>query len=299
MKSYLYFTTFLLLFATALNHVYASRQGDLNMETFANLSYHDIYDHPIMLVNGVYEGAPFVPEGAARPRVQIAKTLFTLSDLDQDGEQDAAVLLTESSGGSGENNYLAIVSRQDGRLTNITTRLIGDRIQIISLRSQRDQLLLEFVTTGPGEPLCCPTLKLRNTYRLENGKLIEVSSERLGQLTLADLEGVNWRLSRFGRNELVPEDLVITAVFKSGKVTGSAGCNRYFADLKGISPKEISIGLAGTTRMGCPKPVMTMEDRYLSTLQSVNRFIFVLGELALIYQNGQTLGMMLFTREQR
>lgn len=58
-----------------------------------NIEYRGIYDNAVTLRDGVYEGEPFVPGGASRPRVELLDMLPVLHDLDGDGIDDAAVLL--------------------------------------------------------------------------------------------------------------------------------------------------------------------------------------------------------------
>jgi len=55
-----------------------------------------------------------------------------------------------------------------------------------------------------------------------------------------------------------------------GKVTGSAGCNQYFADYS-ISGSSLTIGPAGSTKKYCGEPagLMAQEQSYLSLLGSV------------------------------
>ena len=88
----------------------------------------------------------------------------------------------------------------------------------------------------------------------------------------------------------------ITASFDGDKVTGSAGCNNYFATVSAPTPYELTIGLAGTTRMACPAPQAAAEDRYLEALANVTQFSFVLGKLALSYRLGDDHGSLMFER---
>ena len=41
-------------------------------DTLRNLTYLDIYDHPVTLKDGLFEGEPFVSGGAAPPRLEFA-----------------------------------------------------------------------------------------------------------------------------------------------------------------------------------------------------------------------------------
>ncbi|MBP2677894.1 MAG: hypothetical protein H6Q82_959 [Deltaproteobacteria bacterium] len=262
-----------------------------------NNEYRGIYENAVILRDGVYEGEPFVPGGASRPRVELTDMPPVLHDLDGDGIDDAAVLLAESSGGSGAFTYLAVVSCRDGRAVNIGTIGLGDRVMIRSMAGQEGGIVVEFVEAGPGEPLCCPTRNVRNRYRLRDGKLLLASSEGQGTLSLADLRGVTWRLSRLGRNGRVPEGVKVTAVFGDSRVSGSGGCNRYSAGVVEPGPLEISIGPVASTKMACPDPAGEFEDRFFSALQASNRFGFLLGNLALHYGKGDARDTMIFERK--
>ena len=262
-----------------------------------NIEYGGIRDNTALLRDGVYEGEPFVPGGASRPRVELIDMPPVLHDLDGDGIDDAAVLLAESSGGSGVSTFLAVVSCRDGRAVNVGTTGIGNRVMIRSMVGRDRGIVVEIVATGPGEPLCCPTRKVRNKYHLREGRLHLASSEDQGPLSLADLEGIPWRLVRLGRNERVPEGVKVTAVFRDGKVSGSGGCNRYSAAVTGTGPLEFSVGPAASTRMACPDPAGGFEDRYFSALQAADRFGFLLGNLVLHYGKGDARETMMFERE--
>jgi heat shock protein HslJ len=138
---------------------------------------------------------------------------------------------------------------------------------------------------------------VRNIYRLRDGNLLLASSEAQGTLSLADVKGVTWRLSRLGRNERVPEGVKVTAVFEDGRVSGTGGCNRYSAGVVETDPGGFSIGPAASTRMACPDPAGGFEDRYFSALQTANRFGFLLGNLVLHYGKDDARETMMFERE--
>jgi hypothetical protein len=96
-------------------------------------------------------------------------------DLDGDGVADAAVLLVENSGGSGAFIYLAAVLNQDGEPNNQTTALLGDRVQVESLKIETGQIQIEMLTHGPDDPLCCPTQETTASYTLEALELLHFS----------------------------------------------------------------------------------------------------------------------------
>ena len=262
-----------------------------------NIEFGGIYDNAVPLRDGVYEGEPFVAGGASRHRVELLDVPPVLHDLDGDGIDEAAVLLAESSGGSGVSTYLAVVSCRDGRAVNVGTTGLGNRVMIRSISGKEGAIVVEVVATGPGEPLCCPTRNVRNTYRLRTGNLLLASSEDMGTLSLADVKGIPWRLSRLGRNERVPEGVRVTAVFGEGRISGSGGCNRYSAAVVETGPLGFSIGPAASTKMACPDPAGGFEGRYFSALQAADRFGFLLGNLVLHYGKGDARETMTFERE--
>ncbi len=253
------------------------------MEQIRNLTFRGIYEDQVRLDNGRYQGEPFVAGGASRPTVELAEGLGAVGQLEGLDETAVAVFLTEDSGGSGRNIYLAVVAEQSGTAENVATGLIGDRVGIRALRIEQGRLVVDLVVAGPDEPACCPTQKRSTRYRLENGTLVAESSEDMGPLSLADLEGVTWKLSRWSRGEPVVDNVEVTAAFETGNVSGRSGCNRYFGAIAGAAPDELEIGPLGVTKMLCPEPLMAVESRFLGALESATRYGFVMGRLAFTY----------------
>jgi len=266
------------------------------LEELSNVAYAGIYDEPVQLVNGAYEGKPFVPGAAARPRVELLSDLYVTADIDGDGTEDAFVLLNASSGGTGQLLYLAAVAHAAGEARNVGTVRIGDRVDVMALRAANGKATLEYVAAGPGEPACCPTLMVSGVYGLQDGGLVELSREELGTLSVAQLAGAPWRLTRLGAGDPVPDGVSITAEFESDRISGSAGCNHYFAAVKAPTPYELHIGPVGATRMACPPPQMEAEDRFLKALENATQFSFVLGKLVITYEQDGAYLLLVFER---
>ena len=266
------------------------------LQAMGDIPYAGIYDAPVQLVDGLYEGEPFVPDGAARPRVELLRDLHATGDIDGDGVDEAWVLLNESSGGTGQFLYLAAVSQAGGSPRNIGTLAIGDRVKVMGLEAEGDTATLDYVAPGPREPACCPTQMISGVYGLKDGTLTELAREERGTLSLKQLEGTTWRLQRYAWSEPVPVGTSITAVFEGDRISGSAGCNRYFATVSAPSPYELDIGPAGTTRMSCPPPEAAAEKRYLRALESAIQYSFLLGKLAVSYRLDDEHGTLIFER---
>ena len=262
----------------------------------ANIAYSGIYEQPVQLVDGVYEGQPFVPDGASRPRVELLRDLYATGDIDGDGTEDAWVLLNESSGGTGQILYLAAVTHTAGEPRNLGTIAIGDRVDVISLEADDPDVRLDYVTAAPGEPACCPTLMIRGVYGLKDGQPTELSREERGALSLAELAGQTWRLARFDWNEPVAEAISITAEFDGDRISGTAGCNSYFGTIEAPTPYALTLGPMGWTRKACPPSQMEAEDRYLKALQAATQFSFVLGRLSISYALNEEPRALIFER---
>ncbi len=96
------------------------------------------------------------------------------------GQDVAAVLLWENSGGSGIFATLEIMADQDGVPTVVASAFLGDRVDVISLTIADDQVVVEMVTQGPDDPMCCPTQLVRQTYTLDGDQLTMANEEVLG-----------------------------------------------------------------------------------------------------------------------
>ena len=110
----------------------------------------------VTLINGRWQGEPFVKGGASRTVVTFVRDFHLIADLDVDNMDDAVVLLNENSGGTGQNLYLAVVKSVNGKLQNVATKLIGDRVQIKIARIEKGQIFFEIVRAGKEDAACCP-----------------------------------------------------------------------------------------------------------------------------------------------
>jgi hypothetical protein len=152
---------------------------NLTVEKLKDAGYQGIYQEPIQLTDGTYEGEPFVEGGASRPTVTFIEP-YAFGDLNGDGVDDAVVLLVESSGGSGSFVYMAAVLNQKGKPENVDTLLLGDRAQVQSLTIADGQISVTMVTHGPDDPMCCPTQEVEQIYELQENKLVQTAGEVIG-----------------------------------------------------------------------------------------------------------------------
>ncbi len=254
------------------------------IEEIGDATIEGIYDDPVLLEGGAYEGEPFVEGGASMPRVKLLD-FYRTGDMDGSGVDETVAFLSESSGGSGTVLFVAVMGRQDGEIENIGTTIVGDRVQLRDARVENGSVVLDVLQAGPDDAMCCPGELATRAWRLDGGDLVEIETEApTRRLAVAELEGVQWTLRRFGWSDPYGGEPPITIVFDGERVAGSSGCNRDAATIaEGDVPGRISVGQAGGTMMACPDEVMKVERRYLGALAAVSDYGFMLGDLVLTY----------------
>jgi heat shock protein HslJ len=271
-----------LLAGCADRPVEAVAAAPITAEELANAYYLGIYDEPVRLSDGEYVGQPFVAGGAARPRVLLIPRFSLAGDLTGDGNEEAVVLLAESSGGSGTFDYIAVMSRSGNDVVNIGTAALGDRVQIRDASLEDGRVRIDVVQGGPKDAACCPTQKATRSWAIENDQLVEVETEVEGPLSGNDLEGVEWVLVSLGEGEDTPAEPELTLVFDGERVAGHSGCNRYMGGVTvGDGNNELEFGPLAGTMMACPPDLMDLERKYLKALAGARRFSFLVGQLVL------------------
>ncbi|MBW1855842.1 MAG: META domain-containing protein [Deltaproteobacteria bacterium] len=259
-------------------------------------TYSGIYEHMITLKDGRWEGKPFIAGGASRPTVGLVKDFRLTGDLNGDGAMEHVVVLWENSGGTGTQNYLAVMGMLEGRLVNLSTTLIGDRVQLQAGRINNGKIEIDVIQHGLDEPACCPSQKATRIWSLDGKELTLKETLLKGKLSLADLEGLEWVLFRIKRGQALSVKPEVTLRFDGEKIVGKSACNSYFAAVResGDMAGGISISHVGMTKMACQEEIMNLERRYFEALEEVVKFSFLGGKLALNWKKGETGHTMLF-----
>ena len=275
-------------------------QGEtLTLEQLKNATYSGFegLTESVTLVDGKWEGKPYTEGGVVRPQVSFVGDIHLIGDLNNDGKDESVVLLEYWPGGTGHFLHLAVVAYQQGKLENVATALVGDRVQIRKAQIENGRIVLELVEAGPKDAACCPGNLATRQWSLSSAdSLSEVAAATdSGRLSLETLSSTEWVLKAWNLNEPVPEQPPVTLTFKKGRFLGSSGCNRYFAPVQpGYAPGDVTVGVVGATRRACPEAIMTVEDRFLKYLSNVNKFSFFIEQLALSYQEDGASKVMLF-----
>jgi len=153
-------------------------ENELSLMDLMSFTYEGIYEQPVRLDNGAFEGEPFQAGGASRPTVTLANYAF--GQLNDDGIEDAAVVLVENSGGSGSFYYLTAVVSQDGGFANAATTLLGDRLALQSLSVDAGEITLQTLSHAPDDPMCCPSLQIPYVYAFRENWLAKIAPKAEG-----------------------------------------------------------------------------------------------------------------------
>jgi heat shock protein HslJ len=255
----------------------------------------------VKLVNGKWKGRPYKKGSASRPVVSLIGDFRITGDLDGDGTDDAVVLLNYAPGGTGQLLHLALMARKKGKIQNLATALIGDRVQIRDVRIEQKRIFVDVIQAGPKDAMCCPGEVTTREWTLEpGGKLNRYTvTAKPARLTLETIGNTEWILRSWDSKQPAPTRPAVTLVFKDGRFTGSSGCNNYFAPVKeGKIPGDVEVGAAGTTRKSCPANEMSVERRFLEQLVRVRKFGFLVTQLALSWEKEGVWKTMLFDKRQ-
>ena len=111
-------------------------------------------------------------------------TFYALRDMVALGQLNdsnaAAVVTVQNGGGSGIFYGLHIMQEEDGKPRQVAATLLGDRTPILDLAIVDNQVVVDFVTQGPDEPMCCATQRTLAKFALEGTDLKNVSVTPIG-----------------------------------------------------------------------------------------------------------------------
>jgi heat shock protein HslJ len=271
--------------------------GEITVELARNAAISGVYDTTVTLTDGVFEGAPFDQGGASRPRLIVMRDLVAFGNLDGAPGDEAAMMLAENSGGTGEMVYLSVIGPRGGAPASIGTIAVGDRTKIVTFGISGADVEMEVVEAGPNDPACCPTQVATRVYALEGGDLKLKGSEVKGTLSMALFAGAEWTAVEIDGVPISGVDRRPTATVAGDRIAGFGGCNRYTGQIKETSPGEIAIGPIAGTRMACPEPEMQLEDRFFASLGKTVRYSFLAGRLVLSGMDGDTMRSVMLTRK--
>ncbi len=148
----------------------------LAVEALANATYLSEWTQSgeAPLTDGEYR-EPAAPGSATETVVMLTEHMVVMQL--EDGQPAAAAILVTDPGGSGTFYDLHVLIAVEGVATDIATAPLGDRVQINSLTvNENGVIAIDMITSGPDDPLCCPTQRVLQTYIVQRGELVEGST---------------------------------------------------------------------------------------------------------------------------
>jgi hypothetical protein len=139
---------------------------------YRNATY-QVEGQPVTLLNGVSE-----VESAPGSATKVITRYFgneAFGDLNGDGKQDVAFLITQEGGGSGTFFYVvaALATDQDYQGTNAV--LLGDRIAPQTTIIENGTIVVNYADRNPGESFTVqPSVGVSKYLKVVEGKLVEV-----------------------------------------------------------------------------------------------------------------------------
>ena len=117
----------------------------------------------VQLTDGVYQTG--TPGGEDYISVNVLNFVAS-GDLDGDGADEVAALVSENYGGTGVFVFLVAYSEVNGTLTFRTSIIVDDRPQVNAMSIDNGEIYLDVVVHVVDDPMCCPTLRTARHYRL-------------------------------------------------------------------------------------------------------------------------------------
>jgi hypothetical protein len=146
---------------------------ELTLKQLKNMTYkvEDATKGRAILRSGKFADKPFEPGAASRLEVFFGDKVAH-GDLNGDGTSDAAVILWESSGGSGTDVLIAAVINEGGKPRHIASECLGDRVNVRALSIKGGVITVEILTQGPHDAMPDPTVPETHRFLLDGGRLI-------------------------------------------------------------------------------------------------------------------------------
>ena len=259
-----------ILFATALvllaacSHTLKTPSGELDLD---QISFRSAWtaDGTVRLTNGAFR-EPAAPGSAAELVIQATGDV---ARGEINGTPSAAVILTTNAGGSGTFFDLALLQWQSGTWINTDTVELGDRVEVHGVIIQGNTIRVDLTAHGPGDPICCPSLRMARDYVIQNNRLTEHRPATRPTAPPSIVGRIwKWQHSRYNNDtESVPPnpDRYSFQLLADGNISVRADCNRAGGTYR-IENQQIIIEITHSTMAGCPPD--SLEQTFLKDLNA-------------------------------
>ncbi len=245
-----------------------------------------IEDHPIRLVDGSFTG-PSAP-GSVSAEIFRVFGEPEYGDLDGDGDDDAAVYLTRSGGGSGTFFYVALALQEDEQYFGTNALYLGDRIAPQDMNIIDGRAVANFADRNPGESFDIPPSRGESVWvhlDPQTGNIGEFVKDFEGE---ADPSVMTLSMKKWVWQGSVEDGVAFTPkradafmlTFDAEKVSATTDCNTMGGTYTATGA-ELTLGPLSATKMYCEG---SEEQVFAEMLSRVRAYTFTgKGELILSF----------------
>lgn len=209
-------------------------------------------------------------------------------DIDNDGDDDAVLILVNQPGGSGTFYYAALSLNVDGVHKGTDAILLGDRISPQNFYLDGNKAIVNYVKRNISEDFSVePSVaeSLYITVNPENFQLIQIATDFEGEadpnMMTLDMHTWKWIKTSYTKgNAITPNDSdAFTLTFnEANSVSIATDCNSMSSTYE-VTDKQIKFGPFISTKMFCPD---SQEQEFAKMLSETDSFHFTSkGELIL------------------
>ena len=109
----------------------------------ANTIFENIEAESFQLKKGRFTGEPYSEKGPERLEVELLKDRTIRGDLNEDGVDDAAVILSATTGSERRRFWLSAVTGRYGHPASFGSLLLGERMEVIEGKIEGGQIKLK------------------------------------------------------------------------------------------------------------------------------------------------------------
>ncbi|MEL7351188.1 MAG: META domain-containing protein [Cyanobacteria bacterium P01_A01_bin.116] len=157
---------------------------------------------------------------------------------------------------------MTVLSERVLRESVLSARALSARV----LRKRVLGLALSAIALGTLSVACMP---IDDVAALPDTEDVEMPAEEAPAAEEVSLDGTIWQLISYDQQPVLAETEV-TAEFADGQVSGSGGCNGYFAEAT-LSGNQLTVGPISSTKIACAVTLAQESDYFnlLGQAQSV------------------------------
>ncbi len=210
-------------------------------------------------------------------------------DLNGDGQEDVAFLLTQNKGGSGTFFYVVAAIKTRGGYTGTNGVFLGDRIAPLSTQISDGTLIVNYGDRRPEDPFTMPpSIGITMVLKVEGNTLMEVNMP--SRITDHTWVWVSTTLND-GTSVVPKKSEAFTISFSlGGEVSGTTDCNNFFGTYT-MEGEQLNFGQLASTLMACEG---SQETEFTQALSQVDRFLIDEGGTRLVLLLKMDSGSMTF-----